>query len=264
VYFSQYRFTGKERDAESGNDYFGARYYSSAMGRFMSPDPLLNSGHPKDPQSWNRYSYTRNNPMRRIDPTGMYDVTSGCLSSSGNNCQRLKDAVAKANQLLKGMDPKSNAAKELTKALKAVGTEGDHNGVTVSFGKTPTGAGSMETDGQHVTIDFNRLDAAQDNHQLGGEDIKADVDDAGHIAHEGIHLANNKVREGQADEPEAYDVQSHVNEAGHSTSTSGVWNESWANGPDREVLRQNAVKEAAQMSVDAEEKASPPKELKPQ
>jgi len=31
-------FTGKERDTESGNDYFEARYYSSAMGRFMSPD----------------------------------------------------------------------------------------------------------------------------------------------------------------------------------------------------------------------------------
>ncbi|MHB8889968.1 MAG: RHS repeat-associated core domain-containing protein [Acidobacteriaceae bacterium] len=36
--FSHFRFTGKERDAESGLDYFGARYYSSAMGRFMSPD----------------------------------------------------------------------------------------------------------------------------------------------------------------------------------------------------------------------------------
>ena len=36
--FSPHRFTGKERDTESGNDYFGARYYSSAMGRFMSPD----------------------------------------------------------------------------------------------------------------------------------------------------------------------------------------------------------------------------------
>ena len=38
VCFSQYRCTGKERDTESGNDYFGARYYSSSMGRFMSPD----------------------------------------------------------------------------------------------------------------------------------------------------------------------------------------------------------------------------------
>jgi RHS repeat-associated protein len=37
-----HHFTGKERDTESGNDYFGARYYASSMGRFMSPDPLLN------------------------------------------------------------------------------------------------------------------------------------------------------------------------------------------------------------------------------
>jgi RHS repeat-associated protein len=37
--FSRYRYTGKERDTESGNDYFGARYYASSMGRFLSPDP---------------------------------------------------------------------------------------------------------------------------------------------------------------------------------------------------------------------------------
>jgi RHS repeat-associated protein len=35
------RFTGKERDSESGNDYFGARYFGSNMGRFLSPDPLV-------------------------------------------------------------------------------------------------------------------------------------------------------------------------------------------------------------------------------
>ncbi|MGA9671014.1 MAG: RHS repeat-associated core domain-containing protein [Terracidiphilus sp.] len=38
VCFLRSRYTGKERDTESGNDYFEARYYSSAMGRFMSPD----------------------------------------------------------------------------------------------------------------------------------------------------------------------------------------------------------------------------------
>ena len=36
--FPRYRCTGKERDTESGNDYFGARYYASSMGRFLSPD----------------------------------------------------------------------------------------------------------------------------------------------------------------------------------------------------------------------------------
>ena len=50
------KFTSKERDNETGLDYLGARYMSSAQGRFTSPDPLLNSGRPWDPQTWNRYS----------------------------------------------------------------------------------------------------------------------------------------------------------------------------------------------------------------
>ena len=50
-------FTGKERDTESGNDYFGARYYASTMGRMMSPDPgWFFATHPDNPQSWNLYS----------------------------------------------------------------------------------------------------------------------------------------------------------------------------------------------------------------
>jgi RHS repeat-associated protein len=71
-------FTGKERDAESGNDYFGARYYSSSMGRFMSPDynedgdqiqpvPFANL---EDPQGLNQYAYAGNNPLINIDPDG--------------------------------------------------------------------------------------------------------------------------------------------------------------------------------------------------
>ncbi len=68
-----HRFTGKERDTESGNDYFGARYYASNMGRFLSPDPLGNyvADH-SNPQTWNLYSYVLNNPLINVDPTG-YD-----------------------------------------------------------------------------------------------------------------------------------------------------------------------------------------------
>jgi RHS repeat-associated protein len=61
---------GKERDAESGLDYFGARYFSGAQGRFTSPDKPFADQSPDDPQSWNLYGYVRNNPLRLIDPSG--------------------------------------------------------------------------------------------------------------------------------------------------------------------------------------------------
>ena len=68
-------FTGKERDAESGNDYFGARYYASTMGRFLSPDwsaKVMPVPYAKldNPQSLNLYSYVRNNPLSRVDKDG--------------------------------------------------------------------------------------------------------------------------------------------------------------------------------------------------
>ena len=64
------KFTSKERDAETGLDYFLARYYSGAHGRFTSPDPLMASAYTADPQTWNRYAYVRNNPTNLIDPDG--------------------------------------------------------------------------------------------------------------------------------------------------------------------------------------------------
>lgn len=67
------QFTSKERDVEIGLDYFLARYYSSAQGRFTSPDPLSApaSGHPRIPQSWNLYAYVLNNPLKLVDPDGL-------------------------------------------------------------------------------------------------------------------------------------------------------------------------------------------------
>ena len=64
------RFTSKERDAESGLDYFGARYCSSAQGRFTGPDPLIASAKAMEPQTWNRYVYVTDNPLRYIDTDG--------------------------------------------------------------------------------------------------------------------------------------------------------------------------------------------------
>src|SRR4029077_21254691 len=64
------KYTAKERDAETGLDFFGTRYFSRAQGRFTSPDDPLADQDPGDPQSWDLYGYVRNNPLRFTDPTG--------------------------------------------------------------------------------------------------------------------------------------------------------------------------------------------------
>ena len=64
------RFTGKERDAETGLDYFSARYHHPSAGRFTSADPGHVGGDLFDPQSWNAYVHARNNPLRFVDPSG--------------------------------------------------------------------------------------------------------------------------------------------------------------------------------------------------
>jgi len=64
-------FTGKERDQETAQDYFGARYYRAGTGRFTTVDPALDADKAiADPQRWNRYAYTLNNPLKYTDPDG--------------------------------------------------------------------------------------------------------------------------------------------------------------------------------------------------
>jgi RHS repeat-associated protein len=71
---NNYKFTGKERDAESNLDYFGARHYGSSLGRFMQTDPKQFSIRTlANPQKWNKYTYVQNSPLMRIDPDGMDD-----------------------------------------------------------------------------------------------------------------------------------------------------------------------------------------------
>jgi RHS repeat-associated protein len=69
---AKYRFTGKERDPESGLDYFGARYYLPLVGRFISVDPA--EADLEGPQAMNKYTYCRNNPLILIDPQGLNDT----------------------------------------------------------------------------------------------------------------------------------------------------------------------------------------------
>ncbi|HJP90514.1 MAG TPA: RHS repeat-associated core domain-containing protein [Pyrinomonadaceae bacterium] len=65
------QFTLKERDIETGLDYFNARYHSSSQGRFTSVDPENAGAEISEPQTWNGYNYARNNPLSFVDPDGL-------------------------------------------------------------------------------------------------------------------------------------------------------------------------------------------------
>ena len=82
---TEHHFTGKERDTETVKDYFGARYYDSGMGRFMSVDPAwLFAADPGNPQTWNQYVYVLNNPLSNVDPAG-YDCVY--LNNAGDKAE---------------------------------------------------------------------------------------------------------------------------------------------------------------------------------
>jgi len=90
---THYKFTGKERDYESGIDYFGARDYGPNGGRFTSPDPGNQGAADADPQSWNAYSYVRNSPLLYTDPNGT-DVQICTFRTDGldrKSCYTLSD-----------------------------------------------------------------------------------------------------------------------------------------------------------------------------
>jgi RHS repeat-associated protein len=84
---NHYKFTGKERDNETNLDYFGARYYSNGLGRFVTPDwaakpaavPYAMLG---DPQSLNLYSYVRNIPTTNVDVDGHQDDSPGFFDTA--------------------------------------------------------------------------------------------------------------------------------------------------------------------------------------
>jgi RHS repeat-associated protein len=80
-----HKFTGKERDSESGLDNSVFRYYGSSLGRFMSPDPSgMDLANPLDPQQLNLYAYARNNPLTFTDP---YGLDCAYLNNAGNGIE---------------------------------------------------------------------------------------------------------------------------------------------------------------------------------
>jgi RHS repeat-associated protein len=163
-------FSGKERDAETGLDYFGARYMSSAQGRFTSPDPLnwlpwQQSDGPSfktatdlalardgkignrvdfrerlsDPQSLNLYAYVRNNPLRFVDPFGLEENSPENLKkreAMDQNARRHEGSTAWA--VSKKKDDMPAGSWKCSKFVNDVATE---SGAPATFGDRAPVAG---------------------------------------------------------------------------------------------------------------------------
>jgi RHS repeat-associated protein len=76
------KFATYYRDASTGLDYADQRYYSSTIGRFLSPDPYEASGGPVDPGSWNRYAYVQGDPINFVDPQGLLIMMTESLGGA--------------------------------------------------------------------------------------------------------------------------------------------------------------------------------------
>jgi RHS repeat-associated protein len=203
-----YKFTGKERDSESGLDNFIARYDASSLGRFMTPDEIGPGQHPENPQSWNLYSYVMNNPLTLTDPTGQYVCAKSVSASQCDNFQKTLDAAQKAANNLTGQ-----AAKDAQRAIDAYGKQGVDNGVTIAQGKV--GADTAETavvgaagaktannpNGQNITVTFDKA-----SNMLNGQNVDAV---AALTAHEGVHVADQSdwVSSGFADSAHPSNLQ---------------------------------------------------------
>lgn len=155
------KFTQKERDSESGLDYFEARYYSSAMGRFTSADST--GGGTTDPQTLNRYTYTINNPLKYVDPTGHFIQFSaaerGANTGSGLDIwEATREAEENAPTHLLGNDQQQQQQQaqpaEVNTYLILVGEQGlgGHDQGTNFLRAAETRKAELESWGNQATI----------------------------------------------------------------------------------------------------------------
>jgi RHS repeat-associated protein len=149
---TEQHFTGKEHDTESGNDYFGARYYASSIGRWMSPDWAA-KGSPvpyatfDDPQSLNLYQYARNNPLKNRDSDG-HDCRPDCGAAT---------PIMQAFQdIFSGKAFKDAASQAWDNAKSALGISGGQktvaNGTITLTGQVTIGNVTADTTGKQSLV----------------------------------------------------------------------------------------------------------------
>jgi len=175
--------TGKERDTESGNDYFEARYFGSSMGRFLSPDPV--GGSLANPQTLNKYAYVLNNPLTSTDPTGLYACKDGKDGACTSDQDKAYEASRQHDLQSKNADVRRGAAAMGDPGKEVVDARGDK--VTVGFadlGKSGEGGVTHSELGSNDKGDPISVSNVTINSNSRGTALDADV------GHEGSHVAD--------------------------------------------------------------------------
>jgi len=90
-------YTGYEKDSESGLEFAQARYYNPGHGRFTTVDPMTASATIRNPQTFNRYSYSLNSPYKFTDPLGLYSCRVGAGAGTCDNGRDNDDPTPEAN-----------------------------------------------------------------------------------------------------------------------------------------------------------------------
>ncbi len=146
---SAYKFTGKERDQETGLDYFGARYYSNGLGRFVTPDWAAKAtavpyAEFTDPQSLNLYTYVRNIPTTKYDVDGHQVVLTGTNEDKSDEQKRIvANASAKGeSDLFKTNTGKDGKTKLVLDKKAAADFKGKHS---VGYNKLVQAINSTKT-----------------------------------------------------------------------------------------------------------------------
>jgi uncharacterized protein RhaS with RHS repeats len=157
-------------------DYFGARYFSGAQGRFTSPDPILSSGRPDNPQTWNQYAYVLNNPLRYTDPYGLYEF-AGCQGSE-EECiywqKVFNDGVKNAQKALKSNKLTDSERADLEEVLAYLGTAGDGNKVRIAFGEIEGAWGTLAGENK-IKIDMKALVAESKKDHFGYKELDSEI-----------------------------------------------------------------------------------------
>lgn len=249
---TSHKFTGKERDSESGLDDFGARYFASSLGRFEMPDSGVDQ-HPVDPQSWNLYTYVRNNPLNAIDPKGEFTCGNSVTAQQCESAHISVELVARGlDKIKEKWGENSQEYKDAKRAIDALGDRKD-NGVKLEIGDPGKGYAGNANIGANVAPTADNPNGQSITITLRDQSFSGSEGAGLDIAHEGSHAADasdwiasdfSKAASVNwySSEMHAYDTEIGLAEAlGHPERTSDgkytLWNYGMLPFQSREVAR---------------------------